>query len=212
MIGIARRFVLFLIVLAFIFGLIVYGTYVTLPTQNTAAAHFDTIIVLGNPANLDGTPSPEQRERVLEGIREYRAGVAPRLIMTGGAAHNQFIEAHIMALFAESQGVPASDILEEGQAQNTIQNIYYSSRIMHAQGWSSAEVVSSPYHLGRAALILGTFNLRQPALSFNWRTHPSKWPREYSILHKAILYSVEAWRCLYIRVLGFPTSRFLPAG
>jgi uncharacterized SAM-binding protein YcdF (DUF218 family) len=205
-----QRFSLLLILLAFAFCLIVYGSYVTLPTHNTAATHFDTILVLGTPANLDGTPSPEQRTRVLEGLREYRAGLAPRLIMTGGAAHNHLVEAHVMAQFAESQGVPASDILEEGQAQDTIQNIYYSAIIMHAHGWSSAEIVSSPYHLGRTALILAAFNSRQPALHLDWRTHPAGWPPEDTVFLKALLYSVEARRCLYLRVFGLPGSRFLP--
>ena len=206
-----RRPLLLLTLLTLAFALLIYANYVTLPTQNTAATHFDTVIVLGSPADLDGTPSPEQRARVLEGIREYRAGVAPRLIMTGAAAHNQFPEAHVMAQFAESQGVPASDILEEDQARNTIQNIFYSAQIMHAHAWSSAEVVSSPYHLGRAALILTTFDRRQPALALNWRTHPAAWPPDYGILDEPILYSVEAWRCLYLRLFGFPASRFLPS-
>ncbi len=61
----------------------------TLPLSDTDATHFDTLIVLGYPAFPDGTPRPEMRERVLEGVREYRAGVAPRIIMTGGSAHNQ---------------------------------------------------------------------------------------------------------------------------
>jgi uncharacterized SAM-binding protein YcdF (DUF218 family) len=207
---ILQRSLLLLVVITFTFGLIVYGSYFTLPTDDTSATHFDTIVVLGTPARPDGAPSPEQRERVLEGIREYRAGIAPHLIMTGGPAHNQFVEAHVMAQFAESQGVPASDILEEGQAQSTIQNIYYSAQIMHRQGWSSAEVVSSPYHLGRTALILNTFDLRQPELAVHWRTHPAAWPPEYSFVLKTALYSVEAWRCFDLRVHGFPASRFLP--
>jgi uncharacterized SAM-binding protein YcdF (DUF218 family) len=207
---ILQRLLVFLVVLALAFGIVLYGSYVALPTHNTAATHFDSIIVLGTPTRADGTPSPEQRQRVLEGIREYRASVAPHLIMTGGAAHNQFVEAHVMAQFAESQGVPASDILEEGQAQNTIQNIYYSAIIMHSHGWTSAEIVSSPYHLGRAALILDAFNQRDPALHIDWRTHPSGWPPNYSLLTKSFLYSVEAHRCLFLRVHGFPNSRFLP--
>jgi uncharacterized SAM-binding protein YcdF (DUF218 family) len=205
-----RRFLFLLVLLLFALGLVVYGNYLTLPTHNTPANQFDAIVVLGTPSKLDGTPSPEQRERVLEGVREYKAGVAPRIIMTGGPAHNHFVEAHTMAELAASQGVPPADILEEGQAQNTVQNIFYSSQIMHQHGWSSAEVVSSPYHLGRTALILNTLDLRQPALSIDWRTHPSLWPPEYGLHHKVVLYSVEAWRCLQLRVQGFPSSRFLP--
>lgn len=205
------RWILFAIItLAVAVAIVVYGNYMTLPTHNTAAQRFDAIVVLGTPSKLDGTPSPEQRERVLEGVREYKAGIAPRLIMTGGAAHNHLVEAHTMAIFAESQGVPASDVIEEGQAQNTVQNIFYSATIMHNHGWSSADIVSSPYHLERTALIMNAFNTRQPALSIDWRTHGSRWPEEYGIHHKIVLYSVEAWRCLQLRVTGHPSSRFLP--
>lgn len=206
------RQTLFILFLAFwVFLLVLYGNFATIPRHNTAATHFDAIVVLGTPSRLDGTPSPEQRERVLEGVREYKACVAPHLIMTGGPAHNHFVEAHTMAQFAASQGVPPSDILEESQAQNTVQNIYYSAVIMHQHGWSSAEVVSSPYHLGRTALILMAFNQRQPQLNFDWKTHPSLWPKEYAIYHKIVLYTVESWRCLQLRFGGFPSSRFLPA-
>jgi len=201
-------FVLFL--LAFTFLLIVAGNYITLPTHNAGETHFDTIIVLGTPSKPDGTPSPEQRERVLEGIREYKAGIAPNIIMTGGPAHNSFVEAHTMAQFAATQGVPASAILEEPQAQNTIQNIYYSAQIMHHNNWSSAEIVSSPSHLGRTSLILNTFNITQPALSIDWHTHPARWPHEYSFTHELNLYYREASSCLQLRIHGFPSSKFLP--
>src|SRR5438309_848299 len=82
---------------------------------------------------------------------------------------------------------PASDILEESQAQDTIQNVFYSATILHAHNWSSAEIVSSPYHLGRTALILAAFNQRDPALHLDWRTHPSHWPPEYSLTQKLTL-------------------------
>jgi uncharacterized SAM-binding protein YcdF (DUF218 family) len=190
--------------------LIIAVNYASLPTHNTTQTHFDAIIILGTPTKTDGSPSVEQRERVLEGIREYRAGVAPRIIMTGAAAHNHFVEAHTMAQFAATQGVPTSAVLEEPQAMNTIQNIYYSAQLMHLHNWSSAEIVSSPNHLGRTALILNAFNVTQPTLSINWRTHPARWPSEYSIGHDLFFDSIEAWRCLQLRVTGFPSSKFLP--
>jgi uncharacterized SAM-binding protein YcdF (DUF218 family) len=178
--------------------------YRTIPTTNTSLTHFDTIIVLGTPATSDGTPSPEQRERTLEGIREYKTGVAPHLIFSGAAAHNKFVEAHVMATLALTQGVPPDAIIEEGQAQNTIQNIFYSQRIMAAHGWSSAEVVSSPSHLPRTALILEHFPIA-------WRTHAALWPGEYSMWQRAVHFTVEAESCLRLRIHGFPATRFLPA-
>jgi len=201
------RFVLLLLLIC---ALAVTINRLAIPSHNTAATHFDTLLVLGYPANRDGTPSPEQRERVLEAVREYKSGIAPKIIMTGGPAHNQFVEAHVMATLAETQGVPASAIVEEGQAQNTIQNIFYSSQIMHTRNWRSAEVISSPAHLGRAAMILPATSKSHPDLAIDWRTHPSLWPTEYNLIHRLSLDAFEATRCLEIRIFGFPKSRFLP--
>ena len=198
-----RKFliVLILLVIAAMAGIAV--VYRTIPTSDTNLRHFDTIIVLGTPANPDGTPSPEQRERTLEGVREFKAGVAPTLILTGGPAHNQYIEAHVMATLAIAQGIPPSAVIEEDHAQNTIQNIFYSQRIMTQHGWTSAEVVSSPSHLPRTALILEHFPLL-------WRTHPAPWPPQYTFWWRAAHYSVEAQSCLKLRLLGFPRTPFLP--
>ena len=181
-----------------------------IPRTNTASAHFDTIIVLGYPANLDGTASPEQRERVLEGVREYKAGVASHLILTGGAAHNRFVEADVMAALAGSRGVPAQDIFEEPQALNTIQNVYYSAQMMHEHGWRSAEVITTPEHLPRSAMILAEFDEVNPWLAIQWKAHAARWPQEYGIPKRAFLDAFEATRCLEIRIVGFPRSKFLP--
>lgn len=121
--------------------------------SNTRLTQFDAIIVLGTPADSDGNPSPTMLERVTEGVQEYRRGVAPHLILTGGAAHNKFVEAEVMARVAEAQGVPSSAIFQEPNALDTIQNACYSAQILKTHGWHTAEVVSSPAHLPRAAMI-----------------------------------------------------------
>lgn len=134
------------------------------PAGNTERARFDTIIVLGTPADSEGNPTPQQLARVTEAVHEYERGVAPRLILTGGPAHNRFTEAEVMARTAEAQGVPASSIFIEPEARDTIQNACYSARIMKAHGWRSAEVVSSAAHLPRAGMIFSP-------LSLDWHTH-----------------------------------------
>jgi uncharacterized SAM-binding protein YcdF (DUF218 family) len=134
------------------------------PVSNTSLTRFDAIIVLGYPADSDGNPTPEQLARVTEAVHEYERGVAPRLILTGGAARNRFAEAQVMARTAQAQGIPESAIFVEPQARNTLQNACYAARIMKAHGWRSAEVVSSASHLPRAGII---FN----GLPLEWRTH-----------------------------------------
>lgn len=134
------------------------------PVSNASLQRFDAIIVLGSPADDDGNPTPEQLARVTEGVREYERGVAPRLILTGGSAHNRYVEADIMARTAAAQGIPPSAIFIETRALDTIQNACYSTRIMQAHGWRSAEVISSASHLPRAGLILSRTPLK-------WATH-----------------------------------------
>jgi uncharacterized SAM-binding protein YcdF (DUF218 family) len=145
------------------------------PVANTQLGRFDAIIVLGSPADSDGNPTPGMLSRVTEGVREYERNVAPRLIVTGGAAHNQFVEAQVMARAAEAQGIPASAIFVEPKAKDTIENACYAVRLMKARGWRSAEVVSSASHLPRAGLILS-------GLPLQWRTHaaPSLEPESAS--------------------------------
>ena len=134
------------------------------PAGNTALQRFDVIVVLGYPADDDGNPTPTQLARVTEAVHEYERGVAPRLILSGAAVANQYVEAQVMARTAQAQSLPASAVILEPNARDTIQNVCYAERIMKSHGWNSAEVISSPSHLPRAGLILSRFRL-------NWRTH-----------------------------------------
>jgi uncharacterized SAM-binding protein YcdF (DUF218 family) len=157
---------LILAAILLILGLLGWGIAARLlaPTSNSSLNRFDAIIVLGTPADRDGNPTPEMLARVTEGVREYERGVAPRLILSGAAAHNQFTVARVMAATAHAQGIPNSAIFEETRAMDTIQNACYSARIMKAHGWRSAEVVSSASHLPRAGIIFSE-------LPLEWRTH-----------------------------------------
>jgi uncharacterized SAM-binding protein YcdF (DUF218 family) len=134
------------------------------PLANTSQERFDAILILGTPADADGNPTAEQLERVNEAVREYERGVAPRLVFTGGPAHNRFVEAEVMAGAAAAKGIPPSVIFVETKAEDTIQNACYAERLMQAHGWKSAEVVTSNFHVTRAAMIF-----RHTSLA--WRMH-----------------------------------------
>lgn len=164
--GMGWRGRLTLAALILIVGLLAWGVVARLlaPVSNTALTRFDAIIVLGTPADSDGNPTPALSARVTEGVHEYERGVAPRLILTGGAARNHFVEARVMARSAHAQGIPEQAIILEPEARDTIENACYAVRIMKAHGWRSAEVVSNASHLPRTALIFSELPLA-------WRTH-----------------------------------------
>jgi uncharacterized SAM-binding protein YcdF (DUF218 family) len=198
------RWVVVVVILCLLFPAVVLGLFYFAPDGNADLQTFDTLIVLGCPTRPDGSPTPEQRERVMEGVREYKHGVSRHIIMTGGAAHNRFVEAHAMALLAEANGVPASAVVEEDQAHDTVQNIYYSDKIMQTNSWHTVEVISSPYHLPRTALILAHY----PQL--RWETHAAHWPAEYSLKRRLQLDWREALGSFRIRMHGFRRSKYLP--
>ena len=140
----------------------------------------------------------------MEGIRQYRAGVAPRLLMTGGAVKNRYPEGNVMRQFALSQGVPAEAVFAETQSRNTLQNAYYSYQIMKAHDWNSAMVVSSPTHLRRASLIFMHYPLA-------WRMQAAPWPPGIPLWRLVWFWCSEAGYTSYGRIFGFPNAKqFLP--
>lgn len=154
----------------------------------------DVLLVLGSPAEVDGSVTEAQRWRVDEAVREFRAGRAPYLLFTGGAAANRFVEAQVMARYAARLGVPAGRLLEEGRAKTTVENVADSAEIITARGWRRVEVISSPEHLHRAAYLMK----RTP---FQWRVHPAPTPGR-SRLQIAGAYAEEAFGTTAFRLFG----------
>jgi uncharacterized SAM-binding protein YcdF (DUF218 family) len=154
------------------------------PLGNSTASRFDAIIVLGAGLDRDGNPSPTLLSRVTEGVHEYERGMAPRLIVTGGPEHGGFVQANVMARVAEAQGVPASAVVVEPNAENTIENACFSERMMKQHGWQSAEMVTSASHLPRAGLIFSKLpiawrghaapSLSEPSMGTSWGASASE--------------------------------------
>ena len=173
------------------------------PTSNTSLSRFDAIIVLGSPADDDGNPAPVQLARVTEAVHEYQRGVSPRLILTGGAARNRFVEARVMARTAQAQGIPESALLVEPKAMNTIQNACFAVQIMRAHGWRSAEVVSSGSHLPRAELIFSR-------LPVEWRAHAAPSLSPESALYLSAAAAIETLKTVRYLVWSRQNERCEP--
>ena len=114
---------------------------------------FDVVIVLGNPANTDGSPGVLMASRVEKAVQIVNSGQAHRLLMTGGGVYNDFIEADVMAAYARQLGIPESSIFVEKQARDTYQNARLAAEFCRRQGWQRVIVVTSLFHLGRTRRI-----------------------------------------------------------
>ncbi len=94
--------------------------FIRVPMNSVGDQRFDVIITLGYPALQDGQPSPVMKQRVVQSVNLYNRHHADHLILTGGAAHNRFVEAEVMAEVARSMGVPATNIIEETKAKTLV--------------------------------------------------------------------------------------------
>lgn len=112
-----------------------------------AAAH-DVIIVLGCPNDDTGAPSACQIARADIAASLAAAGYGDFFITTGGAVHNEWVEADTLRDLLVDRGISADKIATEPQAEHTDENIYFSTRIMEQRNLVSALVVSDqPGHL-----------------------------------------------------------------
>lgn len=122
-----------------------------------ASLRADTGIVLG--ASLwNDRPSPGLRERLDQALLLYRAGVYPRIIVSGGldAGGATITEAEGMRDYLAENGMPADAIYLDEESRDTYENLKFSKRIMDREGWSTAVVVTHQYHGARAADIAKT--------------------------------------------------------
>ena len=148
--GIAVRILIGLILLAFLGSVICLLAGNALIVSSDRLHQVDVIIVLGNPADSTGRPSSTMKVRVDKGVDLFQQGYAPHIIFTGAAVYNQFVEAEVMANYAESLGIPPEAIVRETHATDTIENAANSVAIMQRNNWHSAIVVTTPYHTSRA--------------------------------------------------------------
>jgi len=109
----------------------------------------DAIVVLG-AAQYDGRPSPLFKARLDHAVELYEAGIAPRLILTGGKADgDRTTEAASAAAYAIDHGVPPDAILLDEDSRTTLESIRAVGRLLRANELEDAVFVSDRPHMLR---------------------------------------------------------------
>jgi uncharacterized SAM-binding protein YcdF (DUF218 family) len=152
--------------------------------HDTPRCCFYAIVVLGGgvaPAVLPERPLPsltESADRVWTAARLYKAGVAPRIIVSGGgflAETNNAAttEAEAMRRFLLDLGVPDEAIVDEAKSDNTIENI---RNVKAMVGDQPVALITSAFHMPRAMLIARRAKLNASAFATNFRGFPDTRP------------------------------------
>lgn len=107
----------------------------------------DCILVLGAGVYSDGTPTPMLRDRLDTGIALYKAGVAPKLLLSGDNGQVEYNEVDAMLKYASDKGIPKEDIFLDHAGFSTYESVYRAKYIFEVE---RAVVVTQTYHLFRA--------------------------------------------------------------
>ena len=112
----------------------------------------DCMIVLGGGLDREtGEPLPTLAYRLDRAIELFGEGYAPVIIVSGGQGADEVIsEAEAMRNYLIQRGIPESVIIREAQSTTTRENMAFSKAIMDENGYESALIVTSDYHLWRA--------------------------------------------------------------
>lgn len=141
---------MFAAVLAFVLLVVSTALAIWWTARQDSRPTSDAIVVLGS-AQYNGVPSSIFEARLEHARKLYEAGIAPIIVTVGGkAGGDQFTEAEAGRDYLARTGVPAEALLAVPHGVDTLESIRAVADVYTEQGWSTAVLVSDPWHALRA--------------------------------------------------------------
>jgi len=110
----------------------------------------DAIVVLG-AAQFDGRPSSVFTARLVHARDLWREDVSRRIITVGGnRAGDRYTEASAGKQWLITHGVPAKRVVTVPTGSDTLSSLTAVHERMQKRGWSTAVIVTDPWHALRA--------------------------------------------------------------
>ncbi len=152
---------------------------------NEQPVQSDVIVVLAG----------DEGARTVYGVELYQQGYAGKLLFSGC----EHTSADMLQIAVE-MGVPESDILIDEQSESTYDNAVYSRQIIEENGFTSAIVITSDYHMRRSRLVFkkefrGTDVRLVYCSAADPEFNPSKWWADW--------YSRNKVMTEYIKIAGY---------
>ncbi len=110
----------------------------------------DAVIVPGARVYADGSVSPMLADRLDAALALYRAGRAPRILVSGDHGTTAYDEVNAMRRYLEAEGVPAAHIFMDHAGFTTYDTLYRARDVF---GVRRAVVVTQRFHLTRSLFV-----------------------------------------------------------
>ncbi len=138
------------LVLAVVLLVVSTATAIWWTARQDARPTSDAIVVLGS-AQYNGVPSSIFEARLEHAIALYEDGVAPVIVTVGGKADgDQFSEAEAGRAYLADSGIPEDALLAVEEGADTLESTRVVAAAFEERGWSTAVLVSDPWHAMRA--------------------------------------------------------------
>lgn len=128
-----------------------------------AGKPYDAIIVPGVPFE-NGAWSTVMKGRVLWSYYLYKNGWTKNVIYSGSSVYTPFIEAKIMAMYAEKLGIPKEHIYTETQAEHSTENVYYGYKVGEKLGFKSIALATDPFQTKTLISFINKLKINIPVL------------------------------------------------
>ncbi len=170
----------------------VYYQEVHVPMPNEKA---DALIVLGAQVQPSGEPSVQLAWRLEAALEVFNQNPAPIVVSGGQGANEPRPEGEVMRDWLVERGVPAEQILVDGESTNTRQNISHAISLLQGLNIQNVRIITSDYHLPRALAIA-----RDEGLSASGTGSPCK--KEYWVQNhfREALAWVKYWGQKYLHL------------
>ncbi len=149
--------------------------YILSPDNGAALSDMDCILVLGCGVRDDGTPSHMLEDRLRRGVELYKAGAAPKIIMSGDHGRAGYDEVNTMKQYAIDAGVPSEDVFMDHAGFSTYESMYRAVDIFCAE---KILIVSQEYHLHRAIYLARALGLEAYGVAADYRAYSGQLYRD----------------------------------
>lgn len=136
--------------------------------EAAALQNVDCVVVLGCQVKPDGTPSHMLEDRLKRGVALYKAGAAPKLLMSGDHGTKGYDEVDTMKRYAFDEGIVSEDIFMDHAGFSTYETVYRAKEIFGAK---KVVFVTQTYHLYRTLYIANALGLEAYGVPAEYRTY-----------------------------------------
>ena len=151
-------------------------------TEETLRPHYDVAIVLTGMVDLRRSRPGhvafnEHVERILEGMRLVKQGVADKLLIVGGNGHllqRDGSEAGALRLFVVEFGLREEQVLTEEVSRNTYENAVKATEIIRAGDYKQLVLITSALHMARSAATFAKQGLTPDRYPVDFQSVPGR--------------------------------------